>query len=56
VLFFMAPLLIPGSDALSAVGGAGIKELGDAFRLGAMRVRRFGDDILIEAYPAQRTE
>jgi diaminohydroxyphosphoribosylaminopyrimidine deaminase/5-amino-6-(5-phosphoribosylamino)uracil reductase len=55
VLFFIAPLLIPGSTSLTAVGGEGIERLEEALRLGTMKVRRYGDDILIEAYPVHRS-
>ena len=50
VLFFYAPKIIGGVDALSMVGGKGIERLDDAAILESIKVRRFGDDILVEGY------
>ncbi|MFA5362229.1 MAG: bifunctional diaminohydroxyphosphoribosylaminopyrimidine deaminase/5-amino-6-(5-phosphoribosylamino)uracil reductase RibD [Candidatus Omnitrophota bacterium] len=48
VLFFISPKIIGGKEALSSVMGKGISRLGQAVKLKNMRVRRFGEDILIE--------
>ncbi|MDY6856999.1 MAG: bifunctional diaminohydroxyphosphoribosylaminopyrimidine deaminase/5-amino-6-(5-phosphoribosylamino)uracil reductase RibD [Thermodesulfobacteriota bacterium] len=50
VLFFYAPKIIGGIEALSIVGGKGAKELDDAVIIKEIKTRRFGDDILIEGY------
>ena len=50
VLFFYAPKIIGGADALGMVGGEGVEKLRDAINLKNIRVRRLGDDILVEGY------
>lgn len=47
VAWFLAPLLIGGVGAPSAIGGEGARELATAARLDGMRVERVGDDILV---------
>jgi diaminohydroxyphosphoribosylaminopyrimidine deaminase / 5-amino-6-(5-phosphoribosylamino)uracil reductase len=48
VTAFIAPKIIGGSDAPTAIGGEGIKNLGDAFTLRNIKVRKCGEDIMIE--------
>jgi diaminohydroxyphosphoribosylaminopyrimidine deaminase/5-amino-6-(5-phosphoribosylamino)uracil reductase len=48
VVMLIAPLLVGGRAAPTAVGGAG-RELKSAVRLGAVTVTPLGDDLLIEA-------
>lgn len=50
VLFFYAPKIIGGIGAVNLVGGKGIERLCDAVNLKDIKVRRFGDDILVEGY------
>jgi diaminohydroxyphosphoribosylaminopyrimidine deaminase/5-amino-6-(5-phosphoribosylamino)uracil reductase len=47
IAWFLAPMLIGGRDAPSALGGAGIAPLSDAPRLRDIETERVGDDILI---------
>jgi diaminohydroxyphosphoribosylaminopyrimidine deaminase / 5-amino-6-(5-phosphoribosylamino)uracil reductase len=49
--FFIAPKIIGGRDATSAVGGIGIEHLKDALTLKDIEVKRRGDDIEITGYP-----
>jgi diaminohydroxyphosphoribosylaminopyrimidine deaminase / 5-amino-6-(5-phosphoribosylamino)uracil reductase len=49
-LLFLAPILIGGKSAPTAVGGQGIESLGQATRLRDLRIERFDDDILLEGY------
>lgn len=49
-LFFIAPKIIGGRRALSAVGGEGIKELDHAVCLKDFKIQRIKDDIFIEGY------
>lgn len=56
IAWFVAPMLIGGRHAPGALGGQGIARLADAVRLRAMRVRRLGPDVWIEArvaYPGR---
>ena len=50
VLFFYAPKIIGGTDALGMVGGKGVEKLYDAINLKDVRVKRLEDDILVEGY------
>jgi diaminohydroxyphosphoribosylaminopyrimidine deaminase/5-amino-6-(5-phosphoribosylamino)uracil reductase len=47
---FLAPILIGGKTAPTAVGGEGIEEIRQALRLRDPRVERYGDDIMVEGY------
>jgi len=47
VYFFIAPLIIGGAEAPTAVGGEGVARLSEAWRIRNMRVRRIGEDLLI---------
>lgn len=50
VLFFYAPKIIGGVGAQGMVGGEGIDRLSEAIPLKEMRVKRLGEDIMIEGY------
>jgi diaminohydroxyphosphoribosylaminopyrimidine deaminase/5-amino-6-(5-phosphoribosylamino)uracil reductase len=47
VLFFLAPKILGGRDAISAVGGESPKNLSEALPLKMTSVRLVGSDILI---------
>lgn len=47
VIFYIAPKIIGGADALSAVGGEGIGKLPDAVELGDVGVSRVGEDVKV---------
>ena len=49
VCVFLAPLVIGGSSAPSAVGDPGALTLHDAVRLSALQVQTLGTDLCIEA-------
>lgn len=48
VYAFIAPKLIGGLDALSPIGGTGVRLMKDAYRLKDIRYQIFDEDILIE--------
>jgi diaminohydroxyphosphoribosylaminopyrimidine deaminase/5-amino-6-(5-phosphoribosylamino)uracil reductase len=48
VMVFVAPLLFGGHGGKGIFAGAGVERLDEATTLGAIQVRRFGDDTLIE--------
>lgn len=50
VMFFIGPKIIGGKDAVGSVMGHGAGRLDSAVKLTRMVTRRFGDDILVEAY------
>ena len=50
MLFFIAPSIIGGRCAPTPVEGKGIEKISEAIKVRRMKVRRFGEDILIEGY------
>jgi diaminohydroxyphosphoribosylaminopyrimidine deaminase/5-amino-6-(5-phosphoribosylamino)uracil reductase len=56
VMFFIAPKIIGGKDSYPAVGGESCGRLDDAYRLEDLRVRRSGDDLLVEGYMKLKTK
>lgn len=48
VLFFIAPKIIGGREAISSVMGRGISRVDKALNLGDVRIRKIGNDFLIE--------
>jgi diaminohydroxyphosphoribosylaminopyrimidine deaminase/5-amino-6-(5-phosphoribosylamino)uracil reductase len=50
VMLFYAPKLV-GGDGPGLFAGMGIERMEDAYRLNQVRIRRFGEDIMIEGYP-----
>jgi diaminohydroxyphosphoribosylaminopyrimidine deaminase/5-amino-6-(5-phosphoribosylamino)uracil reductase len=50
--FFIAPKIVGGSKAPTAVGGEGVEQMKDALKLEGVEVIRHGDDIEVTGYPA----
>lgn len=50
VLFFVSPKIIGGKDAISSVMGKGIVRVDKAIKLRGVKLRRIGEDFLIEGY------
>ena len=50
VMFFVAPKIIGGREAVSAVDGVGCESMAEAVQLDRMTATPLGSDILIEAY------
>jgi diaminohydroxyphosphoribosylaminopyrimidine deaminase / 5-amino-6-(5-phosphoribosylamino)uracil reductase len=51
ILFFYAPKIVGGCHAPGLIGGCGRETMNDALAVDILRMRRLGDDILIEAVP-----
>jgi diaminohydroxyphosphoribosylaminopyrimidine deaminase/5-amino-6-(5-phosphoribosylamino)uracil reductase len=51
VSFFIAPLIIGGSDSRAAVAGAGATRIADATRLRDVEITQHGSDVEITGYP-----
>jgi len=49
ILFFISPKIIGGKDAVSSVMGNGIKHVDQAIKLSDFKIRRFGEELLIQA-------
>jgi len=54
VVWFIAPKLAGGRDAVGAVGGAGVARMSEAWKLERLRTRRFGEDLALFADVARR--
>jgi diaminohydroxyphosphoribosylaminopyrimidine deaminase/5-amino-6-(5-phosphoribosylamino)uracil reductase len=52
VYFFFAPKIMGGRNAVPMVGGAGVAYVAESAVLSRLRLRRFGGDIMVEAYLA----
>jgi diaminohydroxyphosphoribosylaminopyrimidine deaminase/5-amino-6-(5-phosphoribosylamino)uracil reductase len=50
VYAFISPKLVGGKNALTPVGGAGFEKIADAITLNIHAVKRFDEDIMVEAY------
>jgi len=50
VLFFISPKIIGGKEAIGAVMGKGIGRMDKAIKLKDVRLKRIGEDFLIEGY------
>ena len=55
VTFFVAPMIIGGQDAPSAIGGAGAETISEAVKLDRIDVRQHGEDVEITGYPGKQT-
>src|SRR5262249_51660497 len=51
--FFVAPIIVGGQDAPSAIGGAGAERISEALQLERVAVRPHGRDLEITGYPAK---
>jgi len=56
VTFFVAPIIIGGQDAPSAIGGGGVEKVAEAPQLEQVSVGRHGRDVEITGYPKPRDE
>jgi len=56
VTFFVAPIIVGGQDAPSAVAGAGAEKVGDALQLQHVEIRQHGADVEITGYPENRKD
>jgi diaminohydroxyphosphoribosylaminopyrimidine deaminase/5-amino-6-(5-phosphoribosylamino)uracil reductase len=48
---FLAPKLLGGNNGIPFTRGAGCDMIKDCVGLDIVRVKRFDDDIMVEAYP-----
>jgi len=54
VIAFIAPIVVGGREARTAVGGRGVERVADAPRLARMGMKRFGDDLMVSGYVAAK--
>ncbi|MFC2070103.1 bifunctional diaminohydroxyphosphoribosylaminopyrimidine deaminase/5-amino-6-(5-phosphoribosylamino)uracil reductase RibD [Chloroflexota bacterium] len=53
VVAFIAPVIIGGEEAKTAVAGTGVEKIVDAIKLEHITVEKFGDDLMISGYPGE---
>ena len=53
VYAFIAPVIIGGIEAKTAVGGKGVARMAEAIRLEQIRTENLGNDLLMTGYPAR---
>lgn len=51
--FFIAPIIIGGSDATPAIGGTGAERIADALNLHDVEITQHGRDVEVTGYPHQ---
>lgn len=54
VIVFIAPIIIGGEAARTAVAGAGVDKVKDAFKLERVSVESFGEDLMMSGYVKNR--
>lgn len=50
IMFFYAPKIIGGRDAISSIGGAGVETVSQSVRIRQTKIRRIGDGFMVEGY------
>jgi len=50
IIFFVAPIIIGGRESFPAIGGKTFRRLEEAYRIKDIRIKRIGQDFLIEGY------
>ncbi len=53
VIAFIAPVIIGGAEARTAVAGRGVERVADSLRLERVSVARLGDDLVVSGYVAR---
>ncbi len=56
VVAFIAPIIIGGEEAKTAVGGRGIDKVAESLRLERISVEKFEDDVMVSGYVTARKE
>ena len=54
VIAFIAPVIIGGSEAKTAVGGKGIDKVVDSLKLERVSIEKLGEDLMVSGYVAAR--
>ena len=50
VVAFIAPIIIGGNEAKTAVGGKGVSKVAESLKLKRIKVERFGQDLMVSGY------
>jgi diaminohydroxyphosphoribosylaminopyrimidine deaminase/5-amino-6-(5-phosphoribosylamino)uracil reductase len=52
VIAFIAPVIIGGAEAKTAVAGRGVDKVAESFRLERLKAEKLGDDLMVSGYVA----
>lgn len=55
VIAFIAPIIIGGKEAKTAVSGKGVDKVADSLKLERVSVERFGEDLMVSGYVNPKT-
>ncbi|MFC1992448.1 bifunctional diaminohydroxyphosphoribosylaminopyrimidine deaminase/5-amino-6-(5-phosphoribosylamino)uracil reductase RibD [Chloroflexota bacterium] len=55
VIAFIAPIIIGGKEAKTAVGGEGVDKVANSLRLEHVRIERFNGDVMVSGYTGSGT-
>jgi len=50
VVAFIAPIIIGGEEAKTAVGGKGVSKVADSLKLERIKVEKYGEDLMVSGY------
>jgi len=50
VVAFIAPIIIGGKEAKTAVGGKGVSKVAESLKLKRIKVEKFGEDLMVSGY------
>ena len=50
VIAFIAPIIIGGNEAKTAVGGKGVDKVVESLKLDRVRIEKFGEDVMVSGY------
>ncbi len=56
VVAFIAPIIIGGKEAKTAVGGKGVSRVVDSLKLERIKVEKFGEDLMVSGYILGKAE
>jgi diaminohydroxyphosphoribosylaminopyrimidine deaminase/5-amino-6-(5-phosphoribosylamino)uracil reductase len=56
VIAFIAPIIIGGQEAKTAVSGKGVDKVADSLKLERISVEKSGEDLMISGYIAAKRE
>jgi len=55
VIAFIAPIIIGGKEAKTAVSGKGVDKVADSLKLERVSVEKFGEDLMVSGYVNSKT-
>ena len=56
VIVFIAPVIIGGEEAKTAIGGKGVDKVVDSLKLERINVEKFGEDLMVSGYVSRKPQ